>query len=249
MNTVARGRKGPREGLDAVAAVAPGGRNRIIWDANKRWEVTGITRVRDEGQGPTGDAAVDEAYDGFGATYGFWEEVFGRDSIDDEFMPLRGVVHFGDDYPNAFWDGRRMTFGDGDGELFRRFTRSLDVIGHELGHGVIEDEAALEYWGQSGALNEHIADVAGIMVKQRKLSQTVDAGGLADRRRAARPAVRRRRAALDEGAGHRLRRSGARQGPAAGALGRLRPHVRGQRRRAHQLGHPEQGVLPALQAS
>ena len=174
VNTVARGRKGPREGVDAVAAVAARGRNRIIWNAGNSWEVSGIPRARDEGQGATGDAAVDEAYDGFGATYKFWDEVFGRDSIDDEFMPLRGVVHFGEDYPNAFWDGRRMTFGDGDGELFLRFTKSLDVIGHELGHGVIEDEAALEYWGQSGALNEHIADVAGIMVKQRKLSHTAD---------------------------------------------------------------------------
>jgi Zn-dependent metalloprotease len=84
-------------------------------------------------------------------------------------MPLRGVVHYGEEYPNAFWDGRRMVFGDGDGEIFARFTKSLDVIGHELGHGVIEDEAALEYHGQPGALNEHVADVAGIMVKQRKL--------------------------------------------------------------------------------
>src|SRR3712207_8014646 len=52
---------------------------------------------------------------------------------------------YGRDYDNAFWDGWRMVFGDGDGSLFLRFTRSLDVIGHELGHGVIEDEAALEY--------------------------------------------------------------------------------------------------------
>ena len=174
-NTLVRGRKGAREGADALAAAETAGRrNRIIWDARHRWEVTNLRRVRDEGDGPTGDPAVDEAYDGFGETWGFWQDVFGRDSIDDENMPLRGVVHFGEDYPNAFWDGRRMTFGDGDGELFLRFTKSLDVIGHELGHGVIEDEAALEYWGQSGALNEHIADVAGIMVKQRKLGQRAD---------------------------------------------------------------------------
>jgi Zn-dependent metalloprotease len=172
VSAVARGRKGPREGHDVAAAMSPQGRNRIIWDAKKKWEVSGLERVRDEGEGPTGDKAVDEAYDGFGETWDFWQDIFGRDSIDNENMPLRGVVHFGVDYPNAFWDGRRMTFGDGDGQLFRRFTRSLDVIGHELGHGIIEDEAALEYWGQSGALNEHIADVAGIMVKQRKLNQT-----------------------------------------------------------------------------
>jgi Zn-dependent metalloprotease len=172
VNTVARGRKGPREGVDAVAAAAPQGPNRIIWDAASGWEVTRLKRVRDERDGPTGDEAVDEAYDGFGDTYAFWDGVFGRDSIDDEFMPLRGIVHFGEEYPNAFWDGRRMVFGDGDGELFLRFTKSLDVIGHELGHGVIEDEAALRYQGQSGALNEHLADVAGIMVKQRKLGHS-----------------------------------------------------------------------------
>ena len=121
-------------------------------------------------------------------------------------MPLRGIVHFGEEYPNAFWDGRRMVFGDGDDEIFLRFTKSLDVIGHELGHGVIEDEAGLEYWGQSGALNEHFADVAGIMVKQHKLGQTADRGRLADRRRPARRRVRRRRPALMKAPGHRLRR-------------------------------------------
>jgi Zn-dependent metalloprotease len=175
VNTVARGRKGPREGVDAIAASrGTAKRNRIIWDAQNSWEVSGIPRVRDEDDGPTGDAAVDEAFDGFGETWDFWQDVFSRDSIDDENMPLRGVVHFGENYPNAFWDGRRMAFGDGDGELFVRFTKSLDVIGHELGHGLIEDEAALQYWGQSGALNEHVADVAGIMVKQRKLNHTAD---------------------------------------------------------------------------
>lgn len=174
VNTKARGRKGPREGVDAMAAAAAGAalRRRVIWDAGGGWEITGIPRVREEGDDATSDPAVDEAYDGLGETWDFWHRAFGRDSIDDENMPLRGIVHYGEEYPNAFWDGRRMVFGDGDGELFERFTRSLDVIGHELGHGVIEDEAALEYWGQSGALNEHVADVAGIMVKQRRLGQT-----------------------------------------------------------------------------
>jgi Zn-dependent metalloprotease len=172
VNTKARGRKGPREGYDLLAAAGPAVRTRVIWDAGHRWEVTGGKRVRDENDAPSGDAAVDEAFEGFGDTWDFWQSTFSRDSIDDENMPLRGVVHFGEEYPNAFWDGRRMVFGDGDGELFDRFTKSLEVIGHELGHGVIEDEGALEYQGQSGALNEHVADVAGIMVKQRKLGQS-----------------------------------------------------------------------------
>ena len=80
-----------------------------------------------------------------------------------------------------------MVFGDGDGELFHRFTMSLDVIGHELTHGVTEDEAGLEYQGQSGALNESLSDVFGSLVKQHTLGQTADAGRLADRRRPARP--------------------------------------------------------------
>jgi len=172
VNTRARGRKGPREGYDLLAATAPAVRVRLIYDARHRWEVTGGGRVRDENDPPTADAAVDEAFDGFGETWDFWQQAFSRDSIDDENMPLRGVVHFGEEYPNAFWDGRRMVFGDGDGEIFDRFTKSLDVIGHELGHGVIEDEAALDYHGQSGALNEHVADVVGSMVKQRKLGHT-----------------------------------------------------------------------------
>jgi Zn-dependent metalloprotease len=167
----ARGRKGAREGYDLLAA-GPARRHRTIWDARHSWEVTGGKRVRDEDDAPTRDVTVNEAFDGLGDTWDFWQQVFSRDSIDDENMPMRGVVHFGEEYPNAFWDGRRMVFGDGDGEIFTRFTKSLDVVAHELGHGVIEDEAALDYHGQSGALNEHIADVAGVMVKQRKLEQT-----------------------------------------------------------------------------
>jgi Zn-dependent metalloprotease len=81
------------------------------------------------------------------------------------------VVHFGDRYPNAFWDGQRMVFGDGDGEVLGVMTGSLDVIGHELGHGITETEAGLEYFGQSGAMNESLSDVWGSLVKQYKNHQ------------------------------------------------------------------------------
>ena len=67
-----------------------------------------------------------------------------------------------------------MVFGDGDGELFNRFTIALDVIGHELAHGVTEDEAGLVYMFQPGALNEHLSDVFGSLVKQKALGQTAD---------------------------------------------------------------------------
>lgn len=128
--------------------------------------------VRREGDAATGDAAVDEAYDGLGATFDFYAQVFRRNSIDNHGLPLTGTVHFGKDYDNAFWNGKQMVFGDGDGELFNRFTISTDVIGHELTHGVTESESHLAYIFQPGALNESLSDVFGSLVKQCARQQT-----------------------------------------------------------------------------
>jgi len=128
--------------------------------------------VRFEGDGPTGDPATDEAYDGLGATWRLLREAYGRSSIDDEGLPLVATVHYGQDYDNAFWDGTQMVFGDGDDQLFRRFTVAIDVIGHELAHGMTQDEVGLVYSGQSGALNESVSDVFGSLVKQHALGQS-----------------------------------------------------------------------------
>ena len=143
---------------------------REIHDAGHTEKLPGRL-VRTEGAEPTGDVAADEAYDGLGATWKLFEQVYRRNSIDDEGLKLIGTVHYGQDYQNAFWDGTRMVFGDGDGEIFGRFTASLDVIGHELTHGVTEHTAALAYSNQSGALNESVSDVFGILVKQYALGQ------------------------------------------------------------------------------
>ncbi len=158
----------------AVGLPAPEGqKSRSIFSAHNGESLPG-TLARSEGQGPTGDDAVDEAYEGLGATYDFYWEVFTRNSIDDEGLPLRGTVHFGQAFDNAFWNGEQMVFGDGDGELFRRFTVCLDVIGHELTHGVTADETKLQYRMQAGALDESIADVFGSLIKQWGLRQTAD---------------------------------------------------------------------------
>ncbi len=130
--------------------------------------------VREEGGAPTGDAAADEAYDGLGATYTFWKDVFNRDSIDNRGLPLVAIVHYETDYDNAFWDGEKMVFGDGDGEQFNRFTIDLDVIGHELGHGITQTENNLTYQGEPGALNESYSDVYGSMVQQYHDNQTTE---------------------------------------------------------------------------
>jgi Zn-dependent metalloprotease len=153
--------------------LAPAGTpQRRIFNADN--ETAGVpTLVRSEGDAPTSDEATDEAYDGLGDTYRFFWDIFQRDSIDDNGLPLRGVVHYGVGYDNAFWDGQQMVFGDG--RLFKRLTLSLDVIGHELQHGVTEHESGLLYQDQSGALNESLSDWAGSMVKQYKRGETADA--------------------------------------------------------------------------
>jgi Zn-dependent metalloprotease len=146
---------------------------RTISDAAGTTTLPG-TVVRREGEGDTGDAAVDEAYAGLGATHAFWLDVFGRASIDGAGLPLDATVHYGQEYDNAYWDGHRMVFGDGDGEVFRRFTIAVDVIGHELAHGVTQYTADLVYQGQSGALNESVSDVFGSLVAQYASGQSAD---------------------------------------------------------------------------
>jgi len=129
--------------------------------------------VRGEGQPATKDASVNQAYDGFGHTYDFYWKVLQRDSIDGAGMPIAGLVHYGIDYDNAFWDGEgHMFFGDGDNELFTDFTKSIDVIGHELTHGVTQYTANLHYSNQSGALNESLSDCMGSVIKQRAHNQS-----------------------------------------------------------------------------
>jgi Zn-dependent metalloprotease len=146
--------------------VAAGQPQRTIYDANNKQRLPG-TPVRREGDPPVpGDDAVNEAYDYMGDTYDFYWQVFGRNSVDNRGFPLNGTVHFDQDYDNAFWDGQRMIYGDGDGEQFQRFTIAVDVIGHELTHGVTQYTAGLVYWDQAGAINESISDVFGSLVKQ-----------------------------------------------------------------------------------
>ena len=156
-----------------AGASAPAKKDRTIFDAHSGQNLPGDL-VRSEGQGPVTDDAVNQAYDGLGDTFDFYLSAYQRNSIDNAGLPLKASVHYEKDYDNAFWNGQQMVFGDGDGVLFTHFTNSVDVIGHELTHGVTGSEANLTYSGQSGALNESISDVFGSLVKQYTLKQTAD---------------------------------------------------------------------------
>ncbi len=170
----AQGDTGPAVRKPRVArSTLDGGPQRLISDAHNTEDLPG-TKVRGEGDPATDDVAATEAYDGLGDTWHLYAEAFGRNSLDDKGLPLRATVHYGSGYDNAFWDGTQMVFGDGDGRVFGRFTASIDVIGHELAHGVTEHTAGLLYQDQSGALNESLSDVFGSLVKQKALGQSAD---------------------------------------------------------------------------
>ena len=141
-------------------------KERLIYDMEQRRFPLPGRLVRREGDPPVDDAAVNEAYDHAGITYDFYQQLFNRNSLDNRGMQLISSVHVGRQYNNAFWNGRQMAYGDGDGRIFIQFTKALDVVGHEMTHGVISHESNLEYQNESGALNESFADVMGALVQQ-----------------------------------------------------------------------------------
>ena len=162
-----------RRGVEARSArrtVVPGGPAWTVHDAGSTTSLPGEA-VRSAGDPESGDVAVDEAATGIEATLAMFAEVLSRDSHDDAGAPVSLTVHYGSRYNNAFWDGTQLVFGDGDGKVFERFTKPVDVLAHEFTHAVVEHTAGLVYQGQSGALNESVADVFASCLKQRLLGQ------------------------------------------------------------------------------
>ncbi|MEU6238599.1 M4 family metallopeptidase [Kitasatospora sp. NPDC047058] len=162
----------------STAADAPSGSpsdkpHRTVYDARMLTATPG-TKVRAEGDQPSKDQTVNRAYAGIGATFDFYLNAYGRKSLNGAGLPIDATVHYGDQYGNAFWNGQQMVFGDGFPEYFLDFTIPVEVIGHELTHGVIQHTANLEYYGQAGALNESLSDVFGSLIKQYALGQTAD---------------------------------------------------------------------------
>ncbi|MGB0102142.1 MAG: M4 family metallopeptidase [Nocardioides sp.] len=153
--------------LDALslAPTPTGTGRREVYDSENTTSQR-VTLVRPEGSPETRDAEVINAYDNAGVVRAFFRDVLNRNSIDNRALDLVLNVHFGVDYNNAFWDGDEMTFGDGDGVIFSGFARSLDVVAHELAHGVTQHASGLVYQGESGALNEHFSDVFGTAITQ-----------------------------------------------------------------------------------
>src|SRR5699024_4086416 len=114
------------------------------------------------------DPAAVSAHVNAGKVYDYYEDVFDRNSLDDEGMRLISTVHVGVKWNNAGWNGKQMIYGDGDGTRMISTSGSLDVIGHEMTHGVITHTADLIYEGESGALNESLADIMGAFIEDKE---------------------------------------------------------------------------------
>jgi hypothetical protein len=135
-------------------------RNRRTYDAFNTTSLPGVLTCTEAN--PTcsgGDSHEAAAHIYAGATYDFYQNEHGRDSIDNAGMTLISTVHYGSNYANAFWDGQQMVYGDGYG-----FPLADDVVAHELTHGITDHESQLFYFYQSGAINESFSDVWGEFV-------------------------------------------------------------------------------------
>jgi Zn-dependent metalloprotease len=116
------------------------------------------------------DKDAKNVIEGAGNVWNFYKELFNRNSLDNKGLGLIQTIRFRENqdepFYNAFWDGEQMFYGTGNKKFTNSFTSDLDIIGHELTHGVTDFEAQLEYEFQSGALNESYSDVFGILIKQ-----------------------------------------------------------------------------------
>ncbi|MBU0506873.1 M4 family metallopeptidase [bacterium] len=145
-----------------------------IYDAkNQKDPVFSEARlVRSKGDERNTDPDVNSVYDSLVQSLSFFLERLGLRSIDAKGMVVDAAVNLGQKYNNAYYYNGRIHFGDGDGEIFHNFVQDLTVVAHELGHGIVEMVlGGLTYWSQSGALNEHIADVLGISALQYVLGE------------------------------------------------------------------------------
>ncbi|HEX6291399.1 MAG TPA: M4 family metallopeptidase [Herpetosiphonaceae bacterium] len=138
-------------------------RDRRTYDAGQMTFLPGEL-ARSENTPPVADEVVNAAHDHAKTVYDYFYAMFGRDSIDGAGMPITSTVHFAEGYNNAFWDGTQIVYGDGDAAMFAPLAHSLDVVAHELAHGVTERTARLYYSQQPGALNESFSDIFGILI-------------------------------------------------------------------------------------
>jgi Zn-dependent metalloprotease len=152
--------------------VGTGSARVLVYDAKTTTRLPG-TKARFEGDPAVKDNVLNSIYDYSLAVRKFHKEVLKINSPDNKGADYVNTGHYGLKYNNAFFNNVQMVFGDGDGTIFVTFVLN-DIIGHEVGHWITAMTCALEYFGQSGALNEHLSDVDGVVFRQFLNKLTVD---------------------------------------------------------------------------
>lgn len=156
-----------------VQETGKGNSERYVYDSENTYRQR-VTLLRKENEQPIEDKTANDVYDKTGYVKDYFKKTFKFDSIDNEGMDIISNIRYGKNYNNAYWDGDEMTFGEGDNVQFKDFTEAIDVIAHEMMHGVTQFTANLDYQSQSGALNEHFSDVFGTVIKQKYMKQDID---------------------------------------------------------------------------
>lgn len=113
------------------------------------------------------DQYATDAHWGAEMTVDYLYTKFGRKSIDNNHFAIKSYVHYSTNYFNAFWDGSRMTYGDGSSSTNGgKPLTAIDVCGHEIAHGMTSKTANLVYQRESGALNEGFSDIFGNSIER-----------------------------------------------------------------------------------
>lgn len=145
----------------------------VIFDGQGTTKTTDLPVARFTGLPPVGDPAVDETYDALTHTRRFLKEVYSRFWFPADGGLLAAVVHYGKDFANGWWDGNSLILGDGDGEIFQRFSQCPEIIAGEATRGLQEMQYFATYQGENGALGGSLCDVFGTLVRQWSLDQAV----------------------------------------------------------------------------
>ena len=167
-STIRQARISPRAALPAQSRAI----NRRVYNAFATKEGKLFWQEGDEF--PKHPIPVVEVLNNLEIIYNFYEEVFDHKGIDGKNSALEAVIGYSDDMANAFWDGEFLLFGNGDGEALERFTQDLGVCAHEYNHGVVGSFKSLDYQGESGAIDESLADVFAACCIQWLYQQTAE---------------------------------------------------------------------------
>ncbi len=140
-----------------------------VYDCNHTMDMPGIFMNKD-----FGDADHINVKRNLEIAWKYYFDLFGRNSFNGKGAKVITSIHYAMQYNNAHWDGRQLVFGEGDGKIFKSFTLDIDLVAHEFSHGVSPVQVALDYAGESGALDESFSDVMGSLVKQRYMNSDVN---------------------------------------------------------------------------